>query len=206
MCLLNHLLLDPLENLSSERLNSDNNNFVLRALPCIPKVVVSLMKLSALKNFKTTFRKYVPLNSMTLSARKPSIKKDDEDKTDTTDNSSSESKSNEGATKTPWWQSLPSNKKNKNKVILEEYDKLKSSVPDWPWMAALRKGSANAKNPLTRTQAKDTVRVVMSSTAASTPAESATAETTEKPIKEMKEEMAEADTIMPESKILLLVI
>ncbi len=175
--------------------------------PCIiPKVVVSLMKLSALKNFKTTFRKYVPLNSMTLSARKPSIKKDDEDKTDTTDNSSSESKSNEGPTKTPWWQSLPSNKKNKNKVILEEYDKLKSSVPDWPWMAALRKGSANAKNPLTRTQAKDTVRVVMSSTAASTPAESATAETTEKPIKEMKEEMAEADTIMPESKILLLVI
>ena len=40
--------------------------------------------------------------------------------------------------KRPWWESLPSNKNQKNKVILDEYDKIKSSAPKWPWMTALK--------------------------------------------------------------------
>ena len=39
--------------------------------------------------------------------------------------------------KQPWWQSLPPNKNKKNKVILEQYDKLKSSLPEWPWIGNL---------------------------------------------------------------------
>ena len=33
-----------------------------------------------------------------------------------------------------WWEALPAKRKDKNKIILEELDKLRESVPDWPWL------------------------------------------------------------------------
>merc|ERR1712129_560397 len=104
--------------------------------------------------------KYVPLNSMTLSTRKQPAKNSAEV---TSEEQQSPKEDNEGRNKRPWWESLPSNKnqKNKNKVILDEYDKLKSTVPKWPWMTALKEGSGNS-NPITRKKTnRDKVRVVM---------------------------------------------
>ena len=108
--------------------------------------------------------KYVPLNSMTLANRKPTGEKKESSEAE----SESVSKDVKVTTKRPWWQNLPPKKSQKNKVILEEYDKLKSSLPEWPWMAALKKTDQNS-NPLTRkTVNRDTVRVVMTSTPVST--------------------------------------
>ena len=110
--------------------------------------------------------KYVPLNSMTLASRKPAENQKEPSGTQTESKNSPDDENNRA--KRPWWQNLPSKKNQKNKVILEEYDKLKSSLPEWPWMAALKKTDQNS-NPLTRkTVNRDTVRVVMTSTAAST--------------------------------------
>lgn len=108
--------------------------------------------------------KYVPLNSMTLANRKPTGEKKESSEAE----NESMSKDVKAPTKRPWWQNLPPKKSQKNKVILEEYDKLKSSLPEWPWMAALKKTDQNS-NPLTRkTVNRDTVRVVMTSTPLST--------------------------------------
>jgi len=64
----------------------------------------------------------------------------------------------------PWWESLSPNKNQKNKVILDEYDKLKSANTKWPWMTALKDGSGSS-NPLTRKKTNsDKVRVVMTTT------------------------------------------
>jgi hypothetical protein len=46
--------------------------------------------------------------------------------------------------KRPWWQSLPNAQGQKNQAIRQQYDELKSSVPDWPWIQAL-KASSNAQ-------------------------------------------------------------
>ena len=100
---------------------------------------------------------------MTLASRKPpkSPETDEESENKTDD----KALGNDVTTKRPWWQNLPSKKNQKNKVILEEYDKLKSSLPEWPWMAALKKDQQqNNTPPLTRKTVKDTVRVVMTST------------------------------------------
>ena len=100
---------------------------------------------------------------MTLASRKPpkSPENDQESENKTDD----KALGNDVTTKRPWWQNLPSKKNQKNKVILEEYDKLKSSLPEWPWMAALKKDQQqNNTPPLTRKTVKDTVRVVMTST------------------------------------------
>ncbi len=108
--------------------------------------------------------KYVPLNSMTLANRKPTGEKKESSEAE----NESMSKDVKAPTKRPWWQNLPPKKSQKNKVILEEYDKLKSSLPEWPWMAALKKTDQNS-NPLTRkTVNRDTVRAVMTSTPVST--------------------------------------
>ena len=103
---------------------------------------------------------------MTLASRKPAESQKEPSGTQTESENSPDDENNRA--KRPWWQNLPSKKNQKNKVILEEYDKLKSSLPEWPWMAALKKTDQNS-NPLTRkTVNRDTVRVVMTSTAAST--------------------------------------
>lgn len=94
---------------------------------------------------------------MTLAARKPPQASTES----SNEESSEEQKSNDAlSTKRPWWQSLPSNKVNKNKVILDEYDKVKASMPEWPWLSALK--GAGSNNPLTRS--KVTNRVVMTTT------------------------------------------
>ena len=88
------------------------------------------------------------------------------------------------------------NKNQKNKVILDEYDKLKSSIPKWPWMTALKEGSGNS-NPLTRKKTnRDKVRVVMTTTMQPKQA----AETTVKPFKiissaDLEENMVPQTTI-----------
>ena len=123
----------------------------------------------SLPNHTSFFRsergfKYVPLNSMTLSSRKPesSSSSNSESQANPKPNETT-AENNEGRNKRPWWQSLPSGKNQKNKVILEEYDKLKSSLPKWPWMSALKEGGSGnqARKPLKRKNVKDTVRVVM---------------------------------------------
>ena len=120
----------------------------------------------------------MPLNSMTLSARKPTSTSMDEAAAPVA------AENNEGRKKRPWWESLPYNKNQKNKNILEQYDKLKSSVPEWPWMSTLKEANATIDVPLTRKKVKDTVRVVMSTTGS-----------TEKPIMRLKT-TSEA-TLMP---------
>ena len=103
---------------------------------------------------------------MTLASRKPAESQKEPSGTQTESENSPDDENNRA--KRPWWQNLPSKKNQKNKVILEEYDKLKSSLPEWPWMAALKKTDQNS-NPLTRkTVNRDTVRVVMTSTPVST--------------------------------------
>lgn len=92
--------------------------------------------------------KYVPLNSLTLSEHR---------RFSSPEGQSEEAfEESEGQNKKAWWESLPQNKMDKNKVILEEYDKLKSSMPEWPWIEALK-----ASSPLSRKKVqRDKVRVV----------------------------------------------
>ena len=98
---------------------------------------------------------------MTLASRKPPNQNQN---TEEANETKTETEPDQNLNKRPWWQNLPSKKNQKNKVILEEYDKLKSSLPEWPWMAAL-KNEKQSNSPLTRKTVKDTVRVVMTSTA-----------------------------------------
>ena len=88
----------------------------------------------------------MPLNSLTLSRH-------------TTGDSASENEGHKAEmeadaadmkppAKRPWWQSLPPNKNKKNKVILDEYDKLKSSLPKWPWIEALKSSSCMPLFPI----------------------------------------------------------
>ena len=98
---------------------------------------------------------------MTLASRKPPNQNQN---TEEANETKTETEPDQNLNKKPWWQNLPSKKNQKNKVILEEYDKLKSSLPEWPWMAAL-KNEKQSNSPLTRKTVKDTVRVVMTSTA-----------------------------------------
>ena len=131
---------------------------------------------------------------MTLSTRKQAPSKDSAEVT--SEEQQTPQEDNEGRNKRPWWESLPSNKNQKNKVILDEYDKLKSSIPKWPWMTALKEGSGNS-NPLTRKKTnRDKVRVVMTTTMQ--PKQDA--ETTVKPFKiissaDLEENMVPQTTI-----------
>ena len=60
--------------------------------------------------------KYIPLNSLTLLKHH-------------------QMKNGEGGGSNKlWWEALPAKRKDKNKVILDELDKLRESVPDWPWL------------------------------------------------------------------------
>jgi len=166
-------------------------------------LVITLQSLEEITAFPTDIHhlkrgnrvfKYVPLNSMTLSSRKQPPKKSAED---TTEEEATPENDNEGRNKRPWWESLPSNKnqKNKNKVILDEYDKLKSSIPKWPWMSALKEGSGNS-NPLTRKKTnRDKVRVVM--TTEKMPKQT---ETTMKPLIMSSAEMEE-DNMVPQTTV-----
>jgi len=135
--------------------------------------------------------KYVPLNSMTLSTRKQPAKNS---AGVTSEEQQTPKEDNEGRNKRPWWESLPSNKNQKNKVILDEYDKLKSSIPKWPWMTALKEGSGNS-NPITRKKTnRDKVRVVMTT---AVPKLQMT-ETTVKPLIIMSPDMSDMEeNIMP---------
>ena len=101
---------------------------------------------------------------MTLASRKPANQNENTEKTNETE-SETKTEADQNRNKRPWWQNLPSKKNQKNKVILEEYDKLKSSLPEWPWMTALKNSEKQQNGPLTRKTVKDTVRVVMTSTA-----------------------------------------
>merc|ERR1719323_584707 len=83
---------------------------------------------------------------MTLSMQKPPPKNSAEV---TPEEQQKPNEDNEGRNKRPWWESLSPNKNQKNKVILDEYDKLKSANTKWPWMTALKDGSGSS-NPLTR--------------------------------------------------------
>jgi len=166
-------------------------------------LVITLQSLEEITAFPTDIHhlkrgnrvfKYVPLNSMTLSSRKQPPKKSAED---TSVEEEITQENNEGRNKRPWWESLPSNKnqKNKNKVILDEYDKLKSSIPKWPWMSALKEGSGNS-NPLTRKKTnRDKVRVVMT-----TEKMAKQTETTMKPLIMSSAEMEE-DNMVPQTTV-----
>ena len=92
----------------------------------------------------------MPLNSLTLSRHTESPENED----DIHQEPSEEKQGLEMRVKQPWWQSLPPNKNKKNQVILEEYDKLKSSLPEWPWIEALK--SAKNEPALTRKNVKGT--------------------------------------------------
>ena len=83
-------------------------------------------------------RKYVPLNSLTLSRHTGDSASENEGQKTEMEADANDMKP---PAKRPWWQSLPPNKNKKNKVILDEYDKLKSSLPKWPWIEALKSSS-----------------------------------------------------------------
>lgn len=125
--------------------------------------------------------KYVPLNSMTLSARKPASQTSTDDEDTSGEQKSNEASSGAPSTKRPWWQSLPAKKKNKNQVILDEYEKIKSTLPEWPWMSALKNG--NTPTGLTRSKLTNRV-VVTTSNKPETSISSTTTTTTLKPMEE----------------------
>ena len=81
-------------------------------------------------------RKYVPLNSLTLSRHTGGDSASENEGQKTEHGANADDMKPQA--KRPWWQSLPPNKNKKNKVILDEYDKLKSSLPKWPWIEALK--------------------------------------------------------------------
>jgi len=165
-------------------------------------LVITLQSLEEITAFPTDIHllkrgnrgfKYVPLNSMTLASRKQPPKKSAEVESEEEEKPEED---NEGRNKRPWWESLPSNKNQKNKVILDEYDKLKSSIPKWPWMSALKEGSGNS-NPLTRKKTnRDKVRVVM--TTEKMPKET---ETTMKPLIMSSAEMNEEENMVPQTTV-----
>ena len=82
----------------------------------------------------------MPLNSLTLSRHTEAPKNKEKESTSNQKLSTEDLKQDDNSkVKIPWWQSLPPNKNKKNKVILEQYDKLKSSLPEWPWIDALNR-------------------------------------------------------------------
>ena len=85
----------------------------------------------------------MPLNSLTLSRHTEAPKNKEKEDSNSNQKLSTEEgdlkQDDNSKVKIPWWQSLPPNKNKKNKVILEQYDKLKSSLPEWPWIDALNR-------------------------------------------------------------------
>lgn len=85
----------------------------------------------------------MPLNSLTLSRHTEAPKNEEKEDSNSNQKLSTEEgdlkQDDNSKVKIPWWQSLPPNKNKKNKVILEQYDKLKSSLPEWPWIDALNR-------------------------------------------------------------------
>ena len=85
----------------------------------------------------------MPLNSLTLSRHTEAPKNKEKGESTSNQKLSTEEgglkQDDNSKVKIPWWQSLPPNKNKKNKVILDQYDKLKSSLPEWPWIDALNR-------------------------------------------------------------------
>ena len=71
-------------------------------------------------------RGYIPLNSLTLGKH---AKTGAEEKT---------------KKQQAWWQLLPKEKVNQNKVIREKLESIENTVPEWPWMKGGKKQSSHA--------------------------------------------------------------